>query len=237
MKKGKELYRGKAKTMYLTDDPNVLYCEFRNDISAFNAVKVDSLADKGKTNNFINEHIMQRLEENNLKTHFIKRVDETGTLVRNLEMLPVECIVRNMAAGSICKRLGVAQKAPLTPPVFEFCYKNDALGDPLINESHILSFKWATQSQIDEMKRLTFSVNELLSKLFDEIGFILADYKLEFGVFEGNILLADEFTPDGCRLWDKETHEIYDKDRFRQDLGSVVEYYKVVAERLGIDIK
>jgi phosphoribosylaminoimidazole-succinocarboxamide synthase len=156
--------------------------------------------------------------------------------VKKLDMFPIECVVRNRATGSLCRRLGVEDGLILDPPLFEFFLKDDALGDPLINENHILSFKWASQSDIDEMKRLTFQVNEILRELFDKANLILVDYKLEFGKFEGRVLLGDEFTPDGCRLWDKDTLEKLDKDRFRQDLGDVIESYQEVANRLGIEI-
>ncbi|MGE4350097.1 MAG: phosphoribosylaminoimidazolesuccinocarboxamide synthase [Candidatus Berkiella sp.] len=233
----KEIYRGKAKTMYETDNPKALYCEFRNDISAFNAEKLANLDRKGLINNHFNAFIMQHLENEGVETHFIEKIGETASLVKKLKMFPLECVVRNLSAGSLCKRLGIEKNQPLNPPVFEFFYKNDKLGDPLINESHIITFKWATAEEIAQMKALTFRVNEILSKLFKANDLLLADYKLEFGLFEGRIILADEFTPDGCRIWDAKTLEIFDKDRFRQDLGNVVESYELVARRLNIPLK
>lgn len=237
VKKLKEIYRGKAKTMYETNDPNVLYCEFRDDISAFNAEKLDTLEKKGQINNFFNAYIMQHLEKAGIKTHFVDRVADNATLVKNLKMYPLECVVRNRAAGSLCKRLGIEKNTLLNPPIFEFFYKDDALGDPLINESHVVTFGWASAEEMQEMKRITFKVNEVLMALFAASDLILADYKLEFGKYHGDIVLADEFTPDGCRIWDANTLESLDKDRFRQDLGSVVESYAYVANRLGIPLE
>lgn len=232
--KGKALYSGKAKTLFETNDEKVLYCEFRDDISAFNAEKVANLSDKGKINNYINAFLMQYLQANGIKTHFIERVSETASLFQKLTMLPLECVVRNRAAGSICKRLGIAKNTVFNPPIFEFFYKDDSLGDPLINESHIISCGFATKEQMAKMYQLTHAVNNVLSPLLLEKGFLLVDYKLEFGLIDGEIILADEFTPDGCRLWDAQTLEIFDKDRFRQDLGDVVAHYQLVAERLGV---
>jgi phosphoribosylaminoimidazole-succinocarboxamide synthase len=187
-------------------------------------------------NNQFNAFILDLLTKEGIETHFIETISTHESLVKKLDMFPIECVVRNRATGSLCRRLGVEDGLILDPPLFEFFLKDDALGDPLINENHILSFKWASQSDIDEMKRLTFQVNEILRELFDKANLILVDYKLEFGKFEGRVLLGDEFTPDGCRLWDKDTLEKLDKDRFRQDLGDVIESYQEVANRLGIEI-
>ena len=236
MEKRAELYRGKAKTVYLTDDPSRLVLHFRNDTSAFDGEKVDQLDRKGMVNNKFNHFIMNKLEEAGIPTQLDKLLGDDEALVRKMDMIPVECVVRNVAAGSICRRLGVEEGLTLTPPTFEFFLKNDALHDPMINEYHIRSFGWAEDEQIARMKELTFKVNDVLKALFDEGGMILVDYKLEFGVFEGEIMLGDEFTPDGCRLWDKETRKKLDKDRFRQGLGSVVEAYEEVAGRLRLDL-
>ncbi|CAI8234466.1 MAG: Phosphoribosylaminoimidazole-succinocarboxamide synthase [Glaciecola sp. HTCC2999] len=237
MQKKDELYRGKAKTVFHTDDENLLILEFRNDTSAFDGEKIEQLDRKGEVNNKFNHFIMNHLEQAGIKTQVNALISDTESVVKKLEMIPVECVVRNVAAGSLCRRLGVEEGLFLNPPTFEFFLKNDALHDPMINDYHIVSFGWATQTQIDAMKSLTFKVNEVLTTLFDQGDMILVDYKLEFGVdIEGNIVLGDEFTPDGCRLWDKETRNKMDKDRFRQGLGSVVETYIEVAGRLGLDL-
>ena len=232
MEKQKLLAQGKAKSMYETNSESVLLMEFRDDASAFDGKKMSALNNKGKVNNQFNAFILDLLAKEGIETHFIETVSTHESLVKKLDMFPIECVVRNRATGSLCRRLGVEDGLILDPPLFEFFLKDDALGDPLINENHILSFKWASQSDIDEMKRLTFQVNEILRELFDKANLILVDYKLEFGKFEGRVLLGDEFTPDGCRLWDKDTLEKLDKDRFRQDLGDVIESYQEVANRL-----
>ena len=237
MEKRDELYRGKAKTVYYTDDSDKLILHFRNDTSAFDGEKIEQLDRKGEVNNKFNHFIMTKLEEAGIATHVEALVSATESLVKKLDMIPVECVVRNLSAGSLVRRLGVEEGKELNPPIFEFFLKNDALHDPMVNDYHILSFGWATESQIAEMKALTFKVNSVLKALFDEAGMLLVDYKLEFGVDkDGNIVLGDEFTPDGCRLWDKETRKKMDKDRFRQGLGSVVETYIEVAERLGLSL-
>ena len=237
MQKQQELYRGKAKTVFHTDDENKLILHFRNDTSAFDGEKIEQLDRKGEVNNKFNHFIMSKLEEAGIKTQVESLVSDTESLVKKLDMIPVECVVRNFAAGSMCRRLGVEEGIELSPPTFEFFLKNDALHDPMVNEYHIESFGWADQAQIAEMKRLTFSVNKVLSELFDKGGMLLVDFKLEFGVdVNGDIVLGDEFTPDGCRLWDKETRKKLDKDRFRQGLGSVVESYIEVASRIGLTL-
>ncbi len=236
MEKKAELYRGKAKSVYTTDDPTRLVLLFRNDTSAFDGEKVEQLDRKGMVNNKFNHFIMQKLEEAGVPTQMDRLLSDNEALVKKLDMVPVECVVRNVAAGSICRRLGVQEGLDLNPPTFEFFLKNDALHDPMINEFHIRSFGWATDEQVVRMKELTFKVNDVLKKLFDDAGLILVDYKLEFGVFEGQVVLGDEFSPDGCRLWDKATRQKLDKDRFRQGLGGVVEAYEEVAGRLGVKL-
>ncbi|MEC9480033.1 MAG: phosphoribosylaminoimidazolesuccinocarboxamide synthase [Pseudomonadota bacterium] len=237
MEKRDELYRGKAKTVYYTDDSDKLILHFRNDTSAFDGEKIEQLDRKGEVNNKFNHFIMTKLEEAGIATQVEALVSDTESLVKKLDMIPVECVVRNLSAGSLVRRLGVEEGKELNPPIFEFFLKNDALHDPMVNDYHILSFGWATEAQIAEMKALTFKVNSVLKALFDDAGMLLVDYKLEFGVDkDGNIVLGDEFTPDGCRLWDKETRKKMDKDRFRQGLGSVVETYIEVAERLGLSL-
>lgn len=235
MERREQLYIGKAKSVYSTDNPDQYVMHYRNDTSAFDGTKVEKLADKGKVNNLFNAFIMEKLAAAGIKSHFIKVLNETDSLVMRLQMIPVECVVRNFAAGSICRRYGIAEGTVIDPPTFEFFLKNDAQHDPMINDSHIISFGWATEPQIAAMKDLTFKVNQVLKKLFADAGMLLVDYKLEFGLCKGELLLGDEFSPDGCRIWDKETRKKMDKDRFRQDLGNVIEAYKEVGERLGID--
>ena len=237
MEKRDELYRGKAKTVYFTDDSDKLILHFRNDTSAFDGEKIEQLDRKGEVNNKFNHFIMTKLEEAGIATQVESLISDTESLVKKLDMIPVECVVRNLVAGSLVRRLGVEEGQELSPPVFEFFLKNDALHDPMINDYHIASFGWATEAQIARMKAITFEVNNVLKALFAEGGMLLVDYKLEFGVDkDGNIVLGDEFTPDGCRLWDKETRKKMDKDRFRQGLGSVVETYIEVAQRIGLSL-
>lgn len=234
MQKLDELYSGKAKSVYTTEDPERMVLLFRDDTSAFDGEKVEQLGRKGMVNNKFNAFIMQKLEKAGIPTHFEAVLSDQESLVKKLDMLPVECVVRNFAAGSLVRRLGVEEGKALQPPTFELFLKNDALHDPMINESHCVTFGWATEQQLAEMKRLTFDVNTILSAMFDEAGMLLVDYKLEFGVFQDQIVLGDEFSPDGCRIWDKETRKKMDKDRFRQGLGEVIETYEEVGRRLGI---
>ncbi len=234
MEKRAELYKGKAKSVFATDDPDHYVMLFRNDTSAFDGKKVAQLERKGMVNNKFNAFIMGKLAAAGIPVHLERVLSDNEALVRKLEMLPLECVVRNYAAGSIVRRYGLQEGQELNPPTFEFFLKSDALGDPICNESHILSFKWATQAQIDEMKALTLRINEVLTPLFLAGDMLLVDYKLEFGLFNGTMMLGDEFSPDGCRLWDKNTREKLDKDRFRQDLGNVVEAYEEVGRRLGV---
>ena len=235
VEKGKLINSGKAKSLYESSDPDFYIMHYRDDTSAFDGVKKESLEGKGKINNKFNASIMQILEKEGVSTHFEKLLSDTDSLVKKLDMVPVECVIRNVTAGSICKRLGLKEGLNLDPPTFEFFYINDELHDPMINDYHIKSFGWATEQQIEEMKQKTFEVNEILKKIFSEAGMILVDYKLEFGSFKGELFLGDEFTPDGCRVWDSETREKLDKDRFRQDLGNVVESYQTIAKKLGIN--
>lgn len=234
MQKGKELYSGKAKSVYETDQADRYIMLFRNDTSAFDGKKLAKLDNKGMVNNKFNAFIMQKLEAAGIPTHFDKLLSDQESLVKKLQMIPVECVVRNIAAGSICRRLGVKEGIDLNPPTFEFFLKNDALGDPMINEYHIASFGWATPEQVAKMKELAFKVNDVLKGLFLSGNMLLVDYKLEFGMFGNQLVLGDEFTPDGCRVWDKDTREKLDKDRFRQDLGNVIESYQIVGHRLGV---
>lgn len=231
------IYTGKAKSVYATDNPDYLILHFRNDASAFNGEKIAQLDRKGKVNNRFNTFIMQKLSEAGIETHFEQQLSEDETLVKRLTMIPVECVVRNYAAGGLMKRLGLEEGLALVPPTFELFYKDDKLGDPMLSESTAVALGYATQAQLDEMKALTYKVNEVLSELFDKGGLMLVDFKLEFGVFKDKIVLGDEFSPDGCRLWDKETKKKLDKDRFRQGLGDVVEGYEEVARRIGVPLE
>jgi len=234
MQKQKELYAGKAKSVYTTEDPNKFILVFRDDTSAFDGEKMEQLDRKGMVNNKFNAFIMQLLEKEGVPTHFEALLSDRECLVKNLNMLPVECVVRNYAAGSLVKRLGIEEGQELNPPTFELFLKDDALHDPMINLSHCVSFGWATKAQLEEMEVLTYKVNTILSTLFSDAGMLLVDYKLEFGVSNGKVVLGDEFSPDGCRIWDKETRNKMDKDRFRQGLGSVIETYEEVGRRIGI---
>jgi len=235
MEKREELYAGKAKSVFKTDDPDYMVLEFRNDTSAFDGKKVEQLDRKGMVNNKFNAFIMQKLAEAGIPTHFEKLLSDNECLVKRLDMMPVECVVRNLAAGSLVRRLGVEEGQELNPPTFELFLKNDALGDPMVNESLVETFGWAEPVHLQRAKELTFKVNNVLKKMFDDAGMLLVDYKLEFGLFNGEVVLGDEFSPDGCRLWDKETRKKMDKDRFRQGLGGVIEAYEEVGGRLGID--
>jgi phosphoribosylaminoimidazole-succinocarboxamide synthase len=237
MEKGRELYKGKAKTVYATDDPRFLVMHYRDDVSAFDGAKLAKLDLKGETNNRINAYVMGRLAAAGVPTHFVRLLNERESVVRAMKMLPVECVVRNVCAGSMAKRYGIAEGTKLPEPIFEFFLKSDALHDPLVNDDHIRVLGWATVDEIAQMKMLTHEVNAVLKPLFAAAGIDLVDYKLEFGhptdALSGPLVLGDEFTPDGCRLWDAKTGEKLDKDRFRRDLGSVIEHYREVARRIG----
>ena len=236
MERGELLYTGKAKSIFRTANERQLLMEFRDDTSAFDGRKTEALSRKGMINNHFNAHIMEHLENSGVATHFDSIVGETQSLVKHLDMIPVECVVRNITTGSICRRLGVEDGMELETPTFEFFLKNDELHDPMINEFHIRTFGWATNDEIEKMIDYTLKTNSILVPLFRDTGIILVDFKLEFGRFDGGLLLGDEFTPDGCRLWDAETREKLDKDRFRQDLGDVVESYEIAASRLGVSV-
>ncbi|HQX89352.1 MAG: phosphoribosylaminoimidazolesuccinocarboxamide synthase [Moraxellaceae bacterium] len=234
MEKRDLLYTGKAKSVYTTDDVDRLVILFRNDTSAFDGKRIEQLERKGMVNNKFNAFIMGKLGAAGIPVHQEKLLSDTESLVKRLTMIPVECVVRNFAAGSLVKRLGIEEGKALNPPTFELFLKNDALGDPMINESHVRSFGWATDEQLARMKELSLQVNGVLKALFDAGNMMLVDFKLEFGLFHGEIVLGDEFSPDGCRLWDKDTRKKLDKDRFRQGLGGVVEAYEEVGHRIGV---
>lgn len=240
MDKRNQLYRGKAKTVYATDDPGFLVMHYRDDVSAFDGVKLAQLAQKGETNNRINAFVMGRLMAAGVGTHFVRILDARDSLVRAMKMIPVECVVRNVCAGSMAKRYGIAEGTRLAEPIFEFFLKSDALHDPLCNDDHIRVLGWASAGEIAQMRTLTHRVNTVLKPLFGDAGIELVDYKLEFGhpvdAPDGPLVLGDEFTPDGCRLWDARTGEKLDKDRFRRDLGEVIEHYREVGRRIGVPL-
>ena len=227
---------GKAKSLFETPNSEELLMVYRDDTSAFDGKKKEALKGKGEINNKFNAFIMEHLASNGVETHFLKLVEKNESLVKRLDMLPVECVVRNIATGSLCRRLGVEEGIKFEDPLFEFFLKDDDLGDPLINDNHITAFGWGTEEEIATMKEITFRINHLLCALFKEVGLILVDYKVEYGRSNGSLILGDEFTPDGCRIWDAETGESLDKDRFRKDLGDVVESYQIVAHKLGISL-
>lgn len=238
MQKLDKIYEGKAKVLYTTSDENFLIQYFKDDATAFNALKKAVIAGKGVLNNFISEFIMLELAKSGIPTHFVKRLSEREQLVKKAKIIPLEVIIRNIAAGSMAKRLGIEEGVLLSNPVFEICYKDDALQDPIINDDHAISvLKVVTQEQLDQIKKYSLEINKFLQKTFAAINIKLVDFKIEFGFdAAGKIILADEISPDSCRLWDASTSEKLDKDRFRRDLGGLVEAYGDVASRLGIKI-
>lgn len=238
MSRRKQIYEGKAKILYEGPEPGTLIQYFKDDATAFNAQKKATLDGKGVLNNRISEYMMIRLAEIGIPTHFIKRLNMREQLIKKVEIVPLEVICRNIAAGSMSKRLGIEEGERLPRSIVEFCLKRDDLGDPLVAEEHVHAFGWATQSEVDEMIAMTLRINDFMLGMFSGIGITLVDFKIEFGrlpVDGGHqIVLADEISPDSCRLWDRETNKKLDKDRFRRDLGDVTEAYNEVATRLGI---
>ena len=238
MSKRRRIYEGKAKVLYEGPEPGTLVQHFKDDATAFNAEKHDVIEGKGVLNNRISEYIFLQLAQLGIQTHFIKALNMREQLIREAEIVPLEVVIRNVAAGSLVKRLGLKEGEPLPRPLIEFYYKDDTLGDPLISEDHIAVFGWATQNELDEIMTIAVRINDFLIGLFAGAGIRLVDFKLEFGrVWEGDvqrIILADEISPDNCRLWDINSNEKLDKDRFRQDLGGLVDAYQEVARRLGI---
>jgi len=234
---GTKLYEGKAKILFTTDDPHILLSRYKDDATAFNALKKGTIANKGEVNCAIASHIFQYLETQGIATHFIKQVSPNEMQVAAVKILPIEVVVRNIAAGSICKRLGLTQGQPLKQALVEFFYKNDDLGDPLITDAHVAMLNLATPEQVAQLKQLALDINHHLQTFFERCNLLLVDFKVEIGVdTNGNLLLADEISPDTCRLWDKAiadpTARIMDKDRFRQDLGNVAEAYQEVMKRV-----
>jgi len=232
LERGELLYEGKAKKVYKTDSPDYYWTEFKDDATAFNGKKKGTIRDKGFYNNQISAILFQWLQESGIDTHFVELLGDREMLVKALNIIPVEVIARNIAAGSLAKRLGLEEGTELKRPVLEFCYKSDELNDPMINEYHIAALELATDGQMLEIKRQAWAINKLLTRRFQEIGILLVDFKLEFGIHKGEILLGDEISPDTCRFWDAETKEKLDKDRFRRDMGRVEDAYREIYRRL-----
>ena len=233
MKKMEMLYEGKAKRVYATDDPELLIVDYKDDATAFNGEKKGTIVGKGVINNQMSNRLMQRLERAGVPTHFVKELSERETLVKRVRIVPLEVIVRNISAGSFAKRYGVEEGIVFDAPTIEFSYKNDDLGDPLINSTHVAALRLATAEELDTIRRMAFRVNEVLRAFWSSCGITLVDFKLEFGrLDDGTIILADEISPDTCRLWDSVTKEKLDKDRFRRDLGGVEDAYAEVMRRL-----
>ena len=233
MEKLQQLYEGKAKKVFATDDPELLIVDYKDDATAFNGLKKGTIAGKGVINNQMSNRLMAKLEKSGVPTHFVQELSERETLVKKVSIVPLEVIIRNISAGSFAKRYGVEEGIVFDAPTIEFSYKNDELGDPLINSYHALALKLATAEEIATIERYAFKVNEVLKAFWLECGVILVDFKLEFGrLADGTIVLADEISPDTCRLWDAETHEKLDKDRFRRDLGGVEDAYAEIMKRL-----
>ena len=233
MQKLEQIYEGKAKKVYKTDDPELYIVDYKDDATAFNGLKKGTIAGKGIINNQMSNRLMQMIEQKGVPTHFVRELSERETLVKKVSIVPLEVIVRNIAAGSFSKRYGVDEGMVFEEPVIEFSYKNDALGDPLLNTDHALALKVATRAEIDTIKSYALKVNSILKAFWAECGITLVDLKLEFGkTTDGSIILADEISPDTCRLWDSATGEKLDKDRFRRDLGGVEEAYAEIMKRL-----
>ena len=240
MNKGNKLYEGKAKIIYETKDKNLVIQHFKDDATAFNNLKKAKVEGKGVLNNRISEYILTNLSQCGIKTHFVKRLNMREQLIKKAEIFPIEFIVRNIATGSLTKRLGIPEGTVLEKPLLEYCYKKDELNDPLISREHIFSFGWATESEIKIIDKITLRINDILLGMFRGIGIKLVDFKIEYGktwnkeTNKKEIVLADEISPDTCRLWDSKTEKKLDKDRFRKDLGNIIQAYQEVARRLGI---
>ena len=238
MKKGKKLYEGKAKIIYATTDKNLVIQYFKDDATAFNNLKKSKIEGKGVLNNRISEHILTNLDQIGIKNHLVKRLNMREQIIKFVEIIPIEFIVRNIATGSLTKRLGIEDGTTLKQPLIEYCLKDDKLGDPLIAEEHILAFEWASKKEIDKIKKMILRINDFMIGMFRGVGIKLVDFKVEFGRIKLNgkneIILADEISPDTCRLWDSVTDKKLDKDRFRKDLGDLIPAYTEVAKRLGI---
>ncbi|MFV0364251.1 MAG: phosphoribosylaminoimidazolesuccinocarboxamide synthase [Suipraeoptans sp.] len=235
MKKLEQLYEGKAKKVLKTEDPDAVIVDYKDDATAFNGEKKGTIVGKGVINNRMTNYIFQILEkEEGIPTHFIEEISDRETVVKKVEIVPLEVIVRNVAAGSFSKKLGIEEGTKLLAPTLEFSYKDDDLGDPMINDYFAIAIGAATREEIDKITEYTFKINKVMKKFFADAGIELIDFKIEFGRFKGDIILADEISPDTCRLWDMKTHEKLDKDRFRRDMGNVEDAYQEVFRRIGI---
>ena len=233
MQKLEQVYEGKAKKVFKTDDPDLFIVDYKDDATAFNGLKKGTIVGKGVINNQMTNRVMVKMEKAGIPTHFVKELSERETLVKKVSIVPLEVIIRNISAGSFAKRYGVEEGIVFDEPTIEFSYKNDDLGDPLLNEYHALALKLATKEEIETIKKYAFGVNEVLKAFWAECGVTLVDFKLEFGkTADGTIVLADEISPDTCRLWDSKTHEKLDKDRFRRDMGGVEDAYAEIMKRL-----
>ena len=233
MEKKEQLYEGKAKKVFATDDPNLVIVSYKDDATAFNGEKKGTIAGKGAINNVMSNHMFQLLEQQGVPTHFVEQLSDRETVVKKVSIVPLEVIVRNISAGSFAKRYGVEEGIVFDEPTFELSYKNDDLGDPLMNDYHAIALKLATREEIELIKSMTFKINEVMKQYFDTLNVTLVDFKLEFGkTADGTIVLADEISPDTCRLWDKTTGEKLDKDRFRRDMGGVEEAYQEIMKRV-----
>ena len=233
MQKLEQIYEGKAKKVFKTDDPELLIVDYKDDATAFNGLKKGTITGKGVINNVMSNHMFQLLEQQGVPTHFVEQLSERETLVKKVSIVPLEVIIRNISAGSFAKRFGVEEGIVFDEPTIEFSYKNDELGDPLMNAYHAIALKAATREEIETIKAMAFKVNEVMKQYFDTLNVILVDFKLEFGkTADGKIVLADEISPDTCRLWDKTTKEKLDKDRFRRDMGGVEEAYQEIMKRV-----
>lgn len=234
MKKLEQLYEGKAKKVFKTEDEDYLIVSYKDDATAFNGEKKGSIHGKGIVNNKVSNHLFKIIEDKGIETHFVEQINDTETIVKSVKIIPLEVIVRNISAGSFSKRLGIEEGIVFDKPTVEFSYKNDNLGDPLINDDFAVALKLATEEEIAQIKKMALKVNEILKEEFLKIGVEIVDFKIEVGKFHDRIILADEISPDTCRLWDVETHEKLDKDRFRRDLGKVEEAYIEIANRFGL---
>ncbi|MEE1153851.1 MAG: phosphoribosylaminoimidazolesuccinocarboxamide synthase [Acutalibacteraceae bacterium] len=234
MEKTEQLYEGKAKKVFATDNPDYCIVSYKDDATAFNGLKKGTIVGKGVVNNRMSNYLCKMLEEKGVETHFVEELSERDTVVKKVEIVPLEVIVRNKAAGSLSKRLGLPEGTPMKTTVLEFCYKDDDLGDPIVNEYHILAAELATKEEVDTISAMALKINEILCDFFRSVNIDLIDFKLEFGRFKGGIILADEISPDTCRFWDVNTQEKLDKDRFRRDLGGVEEAYAEVMKRIGL---
>ncbi|RLA89751.1 MAG: phosphoribosylaminoimidazolesuccinocarboxamide synthase [Deltaproteobacteria bacterium] len=232
MNKGAKLYEGKAKILYRTEDPDLLLQHFKDDATAFDGVKKGTIIGKGVANNTISASLFSLLREYDVDSHFVQKISADEMLVRNVQIIPVEVVVRNISTGSLCRRYGVAEGIVFNEPIVELYYKDDELHDPLMNDDHVIAMKLANREELERMKSQARRVNEILEEFFDSIGIRLVDFKLEFGRFHGKILLADEISPDTCRFWEKGSNRKLDKDRFRQDLGDVEKTYGEMMKRI-----